>query len=119
MTDYLLLIPAHEAVWDAASAEERDAVYARHVEFAKALASRGHTLTVGAELAPSAQAVVVRRGPAGITVTDGPYAEGTEQLSGFYLVSTEDLDDLVDCVGLLVDDRSGVELRATTMGGMS
>lgn len=119
MPDYVLLIPSHEAAWDAASPDERAGVYARHEAFAAALAARGHTITAGAELAPSREAVVVRQGTDGLVVTEGPYAEGAEQLSGFYLISSEDHADLVDCVGILADVESGVELRATASGSAS
>jgi hypothetical protein len=36
-----------------------------------------------------------------VTVTDGPFAETAEQLGGFYVVDTDDLDDLADVVGLI------------------
>ncbi len=34
-----------------------------------------------------------------VTVTDGPFAETAEQLGGFYVVDTDDLDDLANVVG--------------------
>ena len=34
-----------------------------------------------------------------ITVTDGPFAEATEQVGGFYTVETDDVDDLLDRAG--------------------
>lgn len=109
MTEYIVLIPDSEADWAAKDQAERDRVYGRHREFAAALAERGHTVTGGAELTPVAQARVVRRGPGGLEVTEGPYAESTEQLSGFYVVESDDLDDLLQCVGILVDAEAGAE----------
>jgi hypothetical protein len=62
-------------------------------------------MTGGAELAHSREAKVVRSSGSSddsetpeFTVTDGPYAETTEQLTGFYLVETDDLDDLLDVI---------------------
>ena len=45
-------------------------------------------------------------------VTDGPYAETVEQLTGYYLIETDDLDDLLQCVGILAEGESGIEVRA-------
>ncbi len=45
-------------------------------------------------------------------MTDGPYAESVEQLSGFYLVQTDDLDDLVEVTKILADSDGGIEIRA-------
>ena len=35
--------------------------------------------------------------PGSAVVTDGPFTETAEQVGGFYLVETDDLDDLLDC----------------------
>jgi hypothetical protein len=55
----------------------------------------------------------LRRDPTGTLIrTDGPFAETVEQLSGFYVVDTDDLDDLIDICGLLADTDGAVEIRA-------
>ena len=55
--------------------------------FARALEARGHTVTGGSELAHSREATVLRTDAEGNhTVTEGPYAETVEQLTGFYIV---------------------------------
>ena len=112
MTEYIVLIPDNEARWAAADAKEKERVYGLHREFAEALAQRGHKVTGGAELVPSSQARTVRRDGSGLQVTEGPYAESVEQLSGFYVVESDDFDDLVQCAGILVDDESPIEVRA-------
>jgi hypothetical protein len=43
-------------------------------------------------------------------VTDGPYAEGVEQLGGFYLIEAESQDLLVDLCRLLPSSYA-VEVR--------
>ncbi len=116
MTSYVVLLPGDEAVWAKATEEERRAVYARHSEFAEALAARGHQITGGAELADSGEARVVRRGADGLAVTEGPYAETVEQLTGFYLVETDDLDDLLECTGVLAEQGGGIEVRRMLVG---
>jgi hypothetical protein len=111
-TTYAVLLPGDESMWEAATPEHRAETYATHEKFAALLAERGHTVTGGAELTHSRRARVVRRTDAGLEVTDGPYAETVEQLTGFYLVETADLDDLVQVVGMLAGPEGGVEVRA-------
>jgi hypothetical protein len=112
MTTYAVLLPGDESYWDTASAEERQAGYARHEAFAKALAERGHTVTGGAELTHSRDARVLRRTGDELTVTEGPYAETVEQLTGFYLVQTGDLDDLIEVCKILSPLEGAIEVRA-------
>ncbi|GAA4379124.1 YciI family protein [Nocardioides caricicola] len=116
MTTYVVLLPGDESVWENATEEHRSAVYARHGEFSRALEERGHTITGGAELEHSREAKVVRRTASGTVVTDGPYAETVEQLSGYYVVETDDLDDLLEVCGILADGDGPVEVRAC-LGG--
>lgn len=111
MTDYILLIPTDEATWDALPQGDKDAVFAKHREFSDALAARGHTIKATAELSPSREAKVISGSRDRVVVTEGPYAEGAEQLSGFYLIETADPDDLVQSIGILAEDEKGLELR--------
>ncbi|MGG5257737.1 YciI family protein [Phycicoccus avicenniae] len=108
---YVVLLPGDESRWAAASAEEKLATYARHGDFAQALAARGHTITGGAELTRSTEAKVVRAGDGAVTVTDGPYAETVEQLTGYYEVESDDLDDLLEVVAVLAQPDGAVEVR--------
>ena len=116
MTEYIVLIPDNEAAWAEADEADRQRVYGKHREFAQALAERGHKVTAGAELTPSAQARTVRREGGELRVTEGPYAESVEQLSGFYLVESDDLDDLLECVGILAEGEGALEVRACVDG---
>ncbi len=111
MTEYVVLLPGDESRWEQADTETRKRVYAVHEEFTRLLAERGHTVTGGAELEHSRRARVVRGQRGSVTVTEGPYAETVEQLSGFYVVQSDDLDDLLDLCGLLAGEE-GVEVRA-------
>ena len=113
-TDYVVLLPGDETRWAAADPATREAVYARHGEFMTLLPERGHTLLGGAELAHSAGAKVVHGERGAVTVTDGPYAETVEQLTGFYLVRTDDLADLLDLCGLLTNAEA-IEVRAVAV----
>jgi len=116
MTEYVVLLPGDESRWEAAGDEERAATYARHAEFARLLAERGHRVSGGSELTHSRTARVVRRTPDGAhAVTDGPYAETVEQLTGFYLVESDDLDDLLEVCAVLASVEEGVEVRAAVV----
>lgn len=111
MTEYVVLIPGNESGWESATEQQRAEEYAKHGEFARLLAERGHTINGGNELAASGTAKVVRNGADGVVVTDGPYAETVEQLTGYYLVDTDDLDDLLQVVGVLAGAEGAIEVR--------
>ena len=117
MTEYIVLLPGDESAWEAATSEQRAEMYAKHAEFARLLTERGHKITGGAELTHSRTAKRLRRDPAGgIIVTDGPYAETVEQLTGFYVIESDDLDDLLQVCGHLVGAEGTIEVRATVGG---
>jgi len=118
MAKYVVLIPADEAAWEATPQEDKDRVYTAHTEFAKLLAERGHTFVEGAELVPSGQAKIVSGSLDQVSVTDGPYAEAAEQLSGFYVIDTDDLDDLLRCVGRICSAEGRLEVRPYQRAGM-
>jgi hypothetical protein len=118
MTEYVVLLPGDESQWQHTPQAEKEAVYAVHREFAQALEARGHQVTGGTELAHSREAKVLHTDADGNhTVTDGPYAETVEQLTGFYIVQSEDLDDLVDVCKILGRGEGAIEIRAAASGG--
>ena len=112
MTEYVVLLPGNESTWEAATEEQKAQMYAKHGEFARLLAERGHKVIGGNELTHSREAKVVRGELDNVTVTDGPYAETVEQLGGYYLVDTDDLDDLLQVCGVLAG-AGAVEVRGT------
>ena len=114
MTQYAILLPGNEAVWQEATEEQREQMYDRHRRFMDLLAERGHVITGGAELTPSREARVVRGDLDAVTVSEGPYAETVEQLTGFYIVESSDLDDLLKVCGLLAG-AGAVEVRAAVV----
>jgi len=111
MTQYVILLPGDEATWQRATEAERAATYDRHRRFSELLEERGHRIVGGAELTHSSQARVVRGDLDAVTVSEGPYAETVEQLTGFYGVESDDLEDLLNVCGLLANDGA-VEVRA-------
>jgi hypothetical protein len=115
MTTYVILLPGDEAAWEGATPEQRRAGYDVHNAFAAELDRRGHKVVGGAELTHSREARTVRPGPDGPVVSEGPYAELAEQMTGFYLVESDDLDDLVEVCGMLAMPGvgGGIEIRRT------
>jgi hypothetical protein len=108
---YAILLPDDEEAWEAATPEFRESIYERHRQFSRLLSEHGHEFINGAELAHSRTAKTVSGDRGAITVTEGPYTETVEQLTGFYLVRSSDLDDLLDLVGLIAG-QGKVEVRA-------
>jgi hypothetical protein len=113
MTDYVIMFPADsEAEWDSGSEADHQAVYDTDAEFIRLLKERGGRLTTGRELSSSRRTRVLRRGPNGTALlTDGPYAETAEQLSGFYLIECDDEQALVEAAEVLLASHPAVEIR--------
>ena len=113
MGSYMILFPAdREDEWEGKTKEEKQAVYENDYEFGRLLEQRGGKMTGGAELSTWKKAYAVRRGPNGTAlVTDGPYAESAEQLSGFYVVSIDDEAALLEAAQVLVRAHPAVEIR--------
>ena len=111
--EYVVMFPAdNEAEWDARSEAERQATFDTDYEFGQLLAARGGAVTGGAGLTRSTHARTIRRGPeARPLVTDGPFAETVEQISGFFIVTCDDYDELVEAAGVLVRAHPVVEIR--------
>jgi hypothetical protein len=111
MTTYAILLPGDEAAWAAADAAEKARVYGLHDQFSQTLEQRGHKIVGGAELAQSSTAKTVRGTANEVLVSEGPYAETIEQLTGFYLVESEDADDLAQICGI-ISEGEPIEIRA-------
>ena len=79
-----------------------EAAYAAHERFAQDCAAQGHEILGGEELQEGSTSRLLRVGDTGPVVTDGPFAETTEQLGGFYLVRTADPDGLLRLAAPLV-----------------
>lgn len=112
MTTYTVLFTGPETDWTAVSEADQADLQAKHYAFATACIERGWTVHAGAELQPSATARTLARSQDGsIAVTDGPYAELTEHIGGFYLIETDDLDGLVELVKPLMWGQDVISIR--------
>lgn len=92
--EYALLIYGDEKVWASWDEERKREHGARHERFAAMLAQR-NAIRGGKELALASTATTLRNGPDEVSVTDGPFAETTEVLGGFYLIEAADLDEAI------------------------
>lgn len=113
MSRYVVMFPAdNELEWEAGTEADHQAVYDTDAEFIRLLEKRGGQITGGRELASSRHTHVVRRGPNGTAlVTDGPFSETAEQMSGFYLVTCDDEEGLLEAAQVLVRSHPAVEIR--------
>ena len=110
MTEYVVLIVGDaDRWWTTMSMDTRQDGYAEYERFGAELVKRGHKITGGAELHATTEGRRIPRG--GGPVTEGPFAEVTEQVGGFYQVETDDLDDLLDCCQIIARVGDGIEVR--------
>ena len=112
MSRHLVLLPAPEAAWAALPPEEHENGMRSHEQFNRDLAAGGHRVVAAGPLRPSAQALSMRPDAGGgVLVTDGPFTESVEQVVGFYLVDSDDRDDLVRICAEFAGRGELIELR--------
>ncbi|HLZ29340.1 MAG TPA: YciI family protein [Chloroflexota bacterium] len=70
-------------------------------------------MRAGERLRPSSSATTVRLNGGQRLLSDGPFAETKEQLGGFYIVETDDLDEAVELASKMphLADGGAVEVR--------
>jgi len=106
---YLVLLAADEGDWASATPEERQRVMDAHDTFHRAVAERA-TMVAGEALAESSEGRTLRHVDHRPVVTEGPYAEGVEQLGGFYLLEAASIDVVLDLCHALPSSYA-VEVR--------
>jgi len=91
---YMLLCYDDEAAWAAAGATALDEAQAEAAALTQQLARRGQHVAAS-PLHPVATATSVRIREGRRLVSDGPFAETTEVLGGYYLIDARDLNDAI------------------------
>jgi hypothetical protein len=105
---YMLLIYSKE---NAYTKEEWTECTVESTAICHELAAKGQFLAAS-PLHPTATAVSVRVRDGKRLITDGPFAETTEQLGGFYLIDVAHLDEAIAIAGKLPPAKKGtVEIR--------
>src|SRR5262249_32696007 len=90
---------------------ERRRLFEAYREFTDWLKARGSHRD-GAPLAPASPATAVRVSEGKTRTPDGPFAETSEQLGGYYLVDAANLDEAIEIAARVPRARSGtVEIR--------
>jgi hypothetical protein len=81
------------------------------VAYDAAIRESGHCLASEAlQSVHTATTVQVRDGR--VSITDGPFAETKEQLTGFYMIEAQDLDDAIQIAAKIPPARVGsIEVR--------
>jgi hypothetical protein len=113
MQQYVVFaIDADENAWEQASDETKQLTYDADERFLKLLAERGGRVVGGADLSHSRNTrVLTKDGSGGALVSEGPYAETVEQVSGFYIVEAESLDDVIEGAKLMLEGHERMEVR--------
>jgi hypothetical protein len=103
---WLALLLEPQALAHTPGTPEWEAEAARHGEFA---AAAGNHIVGGAALHGSTTATTVRVRDGQALFTDGPYVEGAEIATGFYLLAATDRDEAVKLAAMI--PASAVQLR--------
>lgn len=119
MARYLILLPGDEDAWAAMSPADRAQGYAAHERFGADLDAGGHRIITAAELTHSRETTLLRAAADGsVVVTDGPFAEAVEQITGFYLIETDDRAGLVEVCRALAAAGETIEIRPAAVQEM-
>jgi hypothetical protein len=105
---YMLLVYSAESGWTDA---EREECMSESTELCHELNSRGKFIAASPlHSVTAATSVRVRDGKR--LITDGPFAETTEQLGGFYIIDVANLDEAIAIAGRIPPAQKGtIEIR--------
>ena len=105
---YMLLIYGAESCW---TEEQRKACMIESMGIGDELAAQGkYIASAPLHSVNTATSLRVRGGKR--LITDGPFAETTEQLGGYYIIDVENLDEAIAIAGRLPPATKGtVEIR--------
>lgn len=108
---YMLMIYEAEHIWENKSEADKMTTLKGHGAL-RARLEADNIAYSGNPLMPTSTATVVRMREGAREITDGPYAETTEQLAGYYIVDCSTLDDAIDYAALIPNSASGsIEIR--------
>ena len=105
---YMLMSNIDPRLAGALTPVEFDAVMERFVAFTRALAESG-VLRAAEQLQPTDTATTIRVRDGELLLTDGPFAEVSEYLGGFWIIEAPDLDSAL---------KYGQDCPASTLGSV-
>lgn len=105
---YMLLIYGAEDSW---TDDEREACMIKSTEISRELEAEGKWIASSPlHSVKTATSVRVREGMQ--QITDGPFAETTEQLGGYYIIDVDGLDEAIEIAARIPPSKKGtVEIR--------
>ena len=108
---YLCMIFSDERLLEQMPRAEFDGLISRHLALDDELRDSGHYVSAHA-LQPTHTATTVRVRDGRTSVTDGPFAETKEHLTGYYLVEARDLNEAIQIAAKIPSARIGcIEVR--------
>ncbi len=109
---YMLLIYHNEQRWKEMGEAERQQVYSEFQKLRAQIESRGQLLD-GSQLQPTSTATSIRVRNGRDLVTSGPFAETHEQLGGYFLIDSKNLEEAIAVAKQIPAARLGtIEVRA-------
>jgi len=108
---YLCMVCLDEKKLNALSKSELQTLDDESLAYDRSLQERGHLIAAQAlESVQSATTLRLRGGK--VSVTDGPFAETTEQIGGFLLIEAKDLNEAIQLASKIPVLRlGGIEVR--------
>jgi hypothetical protein len=107
---FMLVIYGSDEAWDALGREDHQKLADAHSAVHRELRANGE-LRAAAELETDG-ARVVRTVDGAITVAHGPFTEGREVVSGYYLIDCADMERAVEIAGMFAEtDFAPIEVR--------
>ena len=108
---YIVLIYGSEAAYATATEQERAQEMQEYSAVTAEIAQSGKFLS-GDSLHPTSTATTVRIRDGKTLITDGPFAETKEQLSGYYVLDCKDLDEAIEYAAKIPGASTGcIEVR--------
>ncbi|QGJ68859.1 Dehydrogenase [Planctomycetales bacterium 10988] len=105
---FMLLIYSAESSW---TEEEREECMQESAAICRQLAEDGKFIDAS-PLHPVSMATSIRVRSGKRQITDGPFAETTEQLGGYYIIDVPTVEEAVEIAGSLPPAKKGiVEIR--------
>lgn len=107
----LMIYDDEKGGWGKLSQAEQQQMIAEYRQLTQQIKDDGQYIA-GQQLHPTSAATSVRVRNGKRVVTDGPFAETSEQLGGFYLINARNLDEAIDIAGRIPSARQGtIEIR--------
>ncbi len=108
---YLCLIYQNESVSQKLPKAEAEKIHAEYLAFTDEIKKSGRLLG-NHGLQPTHTTTTVRVRDGKVTTTDGPFAETKEQLGGYLLIETGDLNEAIQIAAKIPSARLGsIEVR--------